>query len=72
MAAILRVKRKKDEEPSDALVLSCKRQKVESSEEATSLNPLTAIVKFAGTVQKQVSLIILFSTVCLKILISSQ
>ncbi|XP_011496487.1 PREDICTED: probable RNA polymerase II nuclear localization protein SLC7A6OS [Ceratosolen solmsi marchali] len=49
MAAILRVKRKKDEEPLDALLISCKRQKIESDE----ITPLTAIVKFAGTVEKQ-------------------
>jgi hypothetical protein len=50
MAAILRVKRKKDEEPLDALLISCKRQKIDSDK----FNPLTAIVKFAGTIEKQV------------------
>ncbi|XP_001605210.1 probable RNA polymerase II nuclear localization protein SLC7A6OS [Nasonia vitripennis] len=52
MAAILRVKRKKDHEPLDALLISCKRQKVECEEDSASA-PLTAIVKFAGTVEKQ-------------------
>lgn len=58
MAAILRVKRKKSEGPLDALLVSCKRQKVEC-DEASSSAPLTAIVKFAGTVEKQVKLVIL-------------
>ncbi|XP_014214565.1 probable RNA polymerase II nuclear localization protein SLC7A6OS [Copidosoma floridanum] len=51
MAAILRVKRKKDDEPQDAFLISCKRAKVED-EAAVTEQPLTALVKFAGTVEK--------------------
>ena len=53
MATILRVKRKKDDEPLDALLVACKRQKV--GEEETTTDPLTTIVKFAGTLEKEVS-----------------
>lgn len=53
MAAILRVKRKKDDEPLDALLIACKRQKT-AEEAEKALTPLTAIVKFAGTVKNQV------------------
>lgn len=60
MAAILRVKRKKDDGPLDALLISCKRQKLECEGDTASA-PLTAIVKFAGTVEKQVKLAITIS-----------
>ncbi|CAL7935924.1 unnamed protein product [Xylocopa violacea] len=54
MAAILRVKRRHDDELSNALVISCKRQKTAENEEATALStPLTTVAKFAGTVKKQ-------------------
>ncbi|KAJ8670577.1 hypothetical protein QAD02_001836 [Eretmocerus hayati] len=52
MAAILRVKRKKEDEPLDALLIACKRQKVETDESPES-NPYTAVVKFAGTIEKR-------------------
>ncbi|XP_058798270.1 probable RNA polymerase II nuclear localization protein SLC7A6OS isoform X1 [Phymastichus coffea] len=51
MAAILRVKRKKDDEPQDALIISCKRPKVEYDDVSES-SAVTAIVKFAGTIEK--------------------
>ncbi|XP_003707729.1 female sterile (2) ltoPP43 [Megachile rotundata] len=55
MAAILRVKRRHDDEPTNALVISYKRQKTDESEEAQSISPvpLTTLAKFAGTVKKQ-------------------
>ncbi|KAG7207564.1 hypothetical protein KM043_009188 [Ampulex compressa] len=56
MAAILRVKRRNDVEPLDTLVIACKRRKTEESNEAVEplkLTPVTAIVKFAGTVSDQ-------------------
>ena len=53
MAAVLRVKRKKDEEPLDALLIACKRQKTAQEAEKVS-EPLTATFKFAGTVKNQV------------------
>lgn len=51
MTAIIRVKRRNDTEPSDALVISCKRCKIENDkpEELTD-----TIAKFAVTVQNQV------------------
>lgn len=56
MAAILRVKRRHDDEPSNALVISYKRQKTNQTEETQSVSPvpLTTLAKFAGTVKKQV------------------
>lgn len=54
MAAILRVKRKKDDEPSDALLISCKRAKIEDEAAALEESNLTTIVKFAGTIDKPV------------------
>ncbi|KOC62719.1 putative RNA polymerase II nuclear localization protein SLC7A6OS [Habropoda laboriosa] len=55
MAAILRVKRRHDDEPLNALVISYKRQKTAKNEEAeTTLSaPLTTVATFAGTVKKQ-------------------
>lgn len=56
MTAILRVKRRYDDEPLNALVISCKRQKiVENEEEAEDVSsvPLT-FAKFAGTVKQHV------------------
>jgi hypothetical protein len=51
MAAVIRVKRPLKEEPSDALILSCKRRKTDKNEETE----LSTILKFAGTVNSQVT-----------------
>ncbi|CAK9828525.1 Probable RNA polymerase II nuclear localization protein SLC7A6OS [Anthophora retusa] len=55
MAAILRVKRRHEDEPLNALVISYKRQKTAKNEEteATLPDSLTSVAKFAGTVKKQ-------------------
>lgn len=53
MAAILRVKRRHEDEPLNALVISYKRQKNEETE-ATLSASLSSVAKFAGTVKKQV------------------
>lgn len=55
MAAILRVKRRHDDEPLNTLVISRKRQKTtdEVAEEAFSTS-VTTIAKLAGTIAKQV------------------
>lgn len=56
MAAILRVKRRNDDEPLNALVITCKRRKTaenEEAEEAAASDPLTTVLKFAGTVKNQ-------------------
>jgi hypothetical protein len=56
MAAVVRVKRRCDEEPLEALVLACKRKKTES-DLGTPKNetPVHTILKFAGTVKNQVN-----------------
>lgn len=63
MAAIIRVKRRIDEEPLNAFVLDCKKRKCDdlgqtaaTSSVATTSNEETSttIVKFAGTVANQV------------------
>ncbi|KAF7404698.1 putative RNA polymerase II nuclear localization protein SLC7A6OS [Vespula maculifrons] len=56
MAAILRVKRRHNDEPLNALVIACKRCKTTENDEienATDLAPVTAVVKFAGTITNQ-------------------
>ncbi|CAK9799134.1 Probable RNA polymerase II nuclear localization protein SLC7A6OS [Anthophora quadrimaculata] len=55
MAAILRVKRRHEDEPLNALVISYKRQKTAKNEETEAALPdsLTSVAKFAGTVKKQ-------------------
>ncbi|XP_063993808.1 probable RNA polymerase II nuclear localization protein SLC7A6OS [Diachasmimorpha longicaudata] len=55
MSTVLRIKRRKGDEPCDALLIACKKRKVEESEAVgpDKLEPLTAVVKFAGTVQTQ-------------------
>nr|XP_031850237.1 probable RNA polymerase II nuclear localization protein SLC7A6OS [Nomia melanderi] len=58
MAAVLRVKRRHDDEPLNALLIACKRMKTsenEEVEESTTASPLTTVVKFAGTVKNQES-----------------
>lgn len=69
MSAVLRVKRRIDEEPLNAFVLNCKKRKVSeergieavasSSRNAESLlaskDETSTILKFAGTVESQVS-----------------
>lgn len=51
MAAVVRVKRAFDEEPSGALILSCKRRKTDPDND----DAVDALFKFAGTVKDQVS-----------------
>ncbi|XP_046745425.1 probable RNA polymerase II nuclear localization protein SLC7A6OS [Diprion similis] len=54
MAAVLRVKRRNHEEPLEALVIACKRRKTENIDAAeTASDPVTAVLKFAGTVKNQ-------------------
>lgn len=63
MAAILRVKRRHNDEPLNALVIACKRCKTtenDETENATNLAPVTAVVKFAGTITNQVDLFFFF------------
>ena len=45
--ALIRVKRRQDEDAVDALLLTCKRQKIEESQFST-------VFKFAGTVVEKV------------------
>lgn len=55
MAAILRVKRRCNDERKDALVIACKRSKTTENEieNAADVTPVTAFVKFAGTIANQ-------------------
>lgn len=54
--AVFRVKRLLDEEPSNALVINCKRRKTDNSESVCE--PLAAILNFAGTVNDQVRILL--------------
>lgn len=64
MSAVIRVKRRIDEEPLNAFILNCKRPRVD--EATTSANSsithvenvqeTSTVVKFAGTVSSQVRL----------------
>ena len=70
MSAIIRVKRRIDEEPLNAFVLNCKKRKIvndngaeENSSSASASSVIadknteteTTVVKFAGTIQNPVS-----------------
>ncbi|XP_078046598.1 female sterile (2) ltoPP43 [Augochlora pura] len=58
MTAVLRVKRRLDDEPLSALLIACKRRKIsinEEAEESAISEPLTTVVTFAGTVNNQES-----------------
>lgn len=56
MAAVVRLKRRFDAEPLEAVVLACKRKKTESDVETTkNETPFQTILKFAGTVKNQVN-----------------
>ncbi|CAH0556851.1 unnamed protein product [Brassicogethes aeneus] len=49
MAAVFRVKRRLDEEPSEALILNCKKRKTDPDSDSN----LSAFLKFAGTVKTE-------------------
>ncbi|XP_014607337.1 PREDICTED: probable RNA polymerase II nuclear localization protein SLC7A6OS [Polistes canadensis] len=56
MASFIRVKRRYNEEPSNVLLIACKKSKIienEGVENAYNDEPVTAVVKFAGTVKDQ-------------------
>ena len=56
MAAVLRVKRRYDDEPLNALIIACKRRKTdenEQPEDSAASSPLATILKFALTVKNQ-------------------
>lgn len=52
MAAVVRVKRSLDEEPTGALILSCKKRKTEDGHGES----VKTVFRFAGTVKDQVSI----------------
>ena len=59
MAAIVRVKRRVEDEPAISLILSCKRLKLEhvdSSNGSTSEADIKSVFKFAGTVCNKVKI----------------
>ncbi|XP_043502135.1 probable RNA polymerase II nuclear localization protein SLC7A6OS [Polistes fuscatus] len=54
MAAFIRVKRRYNEEPSNVLLIACKKTKNienEGAENASNDEPVTAVVKLAGTIK---------------------
>lgn len=53
MAAVIRLKRHLSEEPVEALVINCKRQKRNESDETEEKETKT-VLKFAGTIKEQV------------------
>lgn len=55
MAAVIRVKRRIDEEPFNKFVLNCKKRKIDEPENQTGKEETSTILKFAGTVKSQVS-----------------
>lgn len=56
MAAVVRLKRRCDEEPLEAVVLACKRKKIESDLGSTNNEtPFQTVLKFAGTIKNQVN-----------------
>lgn len=58
MAAVVRVKRRIDENPADSLVISCKRLKKSTEgtiEHGRDADELKSLFKFAATVPEQVS-----------------
>lgn len=52
MAAVVRIKRRLDENPQETLVLNCKRRKPNGPEETAAPEDLSAVLKLAGTSQK--------------------
>ncbi|ENN79525.1 probable RNA polymerase II nuclear localization protein SLC7A6OS [Dendroctonus ponderosae] len=52
MAAVVRIKRRLDEDPLETLVLNCKRRKTNGSDEAQQQD-LSAVLRLAGTSQKE-------------------
>ena len=52
MSTVLRVKRRYDEEPIEALLISCKKRKLNTASSVEE--PLTKVLKFIATVKDQV------------------
>ena len=55
MAAVIRLKRRLEDQPSDTLILNCKRRKTDEKEENEN-GELSTILKFAGTFNNQVKI----------------
>lgn len=55
MAAVIRLKRHLSEEPIEALIINCKRQKRNDDDETDGKETKT-VLKFAGTIKEQVRL----------------
>ncbi|CAG9769098.1 unnamed protein product [Ceutorhynchus assimilis] len=53
MAAVVRIKRRLDEDPLESLVLNCKRKKSNGSKQSEEHEDLSAVLKLAGTSQKE-------------------
>ena len=69
MAAIIRVKRRNDHEPMEALIVACKKRKTEpeNAEAQTTTAPFTAVIKFAGTVKDRVNSSLIICIILLRV-----
>lgn len=56
MAAIIRLKRRLCDEPLEALVINCKKPKLDTDNSTETESELKTVLKFAGTIKEQVSL----------------
>lgn len=75
MTAVIRVKRRVDEEPFDAFVLNCKKRRLEDEHEASSSTQSTnllenasetsTVMQFLGTVPNEVFATVLLITSCI-------
>lgn len=53
MAAVVRIKRRLEDEPLEALILNCKRQKVNHSSDVSSTPKLSStVLTLAGTIKE--------------------
>ena len=52
MASVIRVKRRRGEDPAEALLLSCKR--LRQSEESQPESKIESVLSFAGTISSKV------------------
>lgn len=77
MPAVIRVKRRIDEEPLSAFVLNSKRRRLDENEAASSTveglankEELSTLLKFAGTINEQVIAISVINNYRLRIFVS--
>lgn len=52
MAAVVRIKRRLEDEPLEALILNCKRQKLNNSDNDAPSELSSTVLTLAGTIQE--------------------